>query len=471
MKIRLIMRITTIIISLFISSTICAQGWVMDEASKDDSGGIFSGIMGLFLLIGVIWFIGYIMDKISEDRDIRERRKLKKQNNTQPLHQAVQKKGETIPNVSIDQLILDEDKAKFSLINIPKPPVVKMLLEQKEYIKKMKIDYVLSETKKDDFKNAVIEWGEPFKYDIERPANAFYSSDGKKLLRCTPPRYRIKEGVEIIADNSLKENNKKTIELPSTVKVIGNCVFFHSNITSFVIPQSVETITGNPFVKCSVLLGNSSPNFLLSNHVLYDKEKLRIISVLSYDIDIDYCFESSVIVIGRFSFYGVSDDRFPIIELPPHIKYIGESAFEESKFRQIGLCDEITEIDKSAFKRSSITNMILPKSLQKLGESAFEDCIDLEDITIFGNLQSIEIKSFCGCTNLNHVYIPEGVKYLKSKCFYDCKSLTEVRFPNSVMIIKEHAFIGCPLDNVVLSRNTVVEKGAFPSGCQILFRD
>ena len=58
-------RLITTALQLCIGTTLLAQGWVADEASKDNSGGVFSGIMGLFLLIGAIWFFGYIMDKIS----------------------------------------------------------------------------------------------------------------------------------------------------------------------------------------------------------------------------------------------------------------------------------------------------------------------------------------------------------------------------------------------------------------------
>ena len=41
-----------------------AQSWVIDETSKDNSGGIFTGIIGLILLLGIIWVVGYIFDQI-----------------------------------------------------------------------------------------------------------------------------------------------------------------------------------------------------------------------------------------------------------------------------------------------------------------------------------------------------------------------------------------------------------------------
>ena len=41
-------KLLAIFFSLSMRVTLFAQGWVIDEVSKDDSGGIFSGIMGVF---------------------------------------------------------------------------------------------------------------------------------------------------------------------------------------------------------------------------------------------------------------------------------------------------------------------------------------------------------------------------------------------------------------------------------------
>ena len=69
------------------------------------------------------------------------------------------------------------------------------------------------------------------------------------------------------------------------------------------------------------------------------------------------------------------------------------------------------------------------------------------------------------------VYIPEGIKVLKEDCFSWCERLTEVCFPNSLTKIEKGAFTLCPLKTVVLSRQTTVEEGAFPSTCEILYRE
>ena len=86
-------------------------------------------------------------------------------------------------------------------------------------------------------------------------------------------------------------------------------------------------------------------------------------------------------------------------------------------------------------------------------------------------MQVIEEETFHGCSNLSSVYLPEGIKQLKQCCFYACTSLREVRFPNSLERIERYAFDLCPLAFVVVSRNTIIEENAFPSSCEILYRD
>lgn len=57
------------IMAFLLPMLLFAQGWVIDETSKDNSGGIFSGIIGFILLLGIIWVIGYIFDQIKDRKN------------------------------------------------------------------------------------------------------------------------------------------------------------------------------------------------------------------------------------------------------------------------------------------------------------------------------------------------------------------------------------------------------------------
>lgn len=72
-------RIVFIYLLFICNISTFAQGWVTDDAVKDSSGGVFTGILGVLLLLCLIWVMGYVMDRFNEDRDIREKRKERKE--------------------------------------------------------------------------------------------------------------------------------------------------------------------------------------------------------------------------------------------------------------------------------------------------------------------------------------------------------------------------------------------------------
>ena len=376
----------------------------------------------------------------------------------------------------IHQFIRDEDSKSFSSLNMSLGGEIVVPLQNQKYIKKDIEEYAITQVEAKDWSNAIIDWGskEDEDHDELDEGDAQYSLDGKKFLRFDNEsgleEYVIRKGVEIICDNAICDSN--IIKLPPTVKVLGNRSFDSLENGTFLIPKSVKTITGNPFVNCSGEITCNSPYFIFENGVLYDKKKRKLVSVLwSNDInEQDRLIDTQIIMIGRYAFYRktVNDDK-PLV-LPPNVLYIGESAFRSSSINVV-FSNTIIEIADAAFASSKIKSINLPPSLSILGKEAFYNCASLKSITLSPRMKTIEEETFCGCSNLKTVYIPEGVKILKQRCFYACTSLREVRFPNSLEKIERYAFDLCPLAFVVVSRNTIIEEDAFPSSCEILYRD
>lgn len=97
-----------------------AQGWVTDDAVKDSSGGIFTGILGLLLLLGLIWVIGYLMDKKSEHDDLRGKHKYDhlpsssriKNEEVKPISKEEQKRQMAEEIIRKQQIESDEAKNK-----------------------------------------------------------------------------------------------------------------------------------------------------------------------------------------------------------------------------------------------------------------------------------------------------------------------------------------------------------------------
>lgn len=474
-----IIRQSSLLLFLLIECKAIAQGWVTDEVSKDNSGGFFSGIIGLVLLLGLIWIIGYGVDKIKDDKFIRNRNK-----NVQEYKNSQQKSAPkpTGPKVKTEDIIVKmlHYDGKDYLADKDQSAQLDVLpsIDDLAFIDKEKASYELTDIRQNEKEDACKNWGKPENKEYESwyDGEALYSVDGKKIISFEDRTdgHEMKNGVEIICDEAFQRMpNSWKGPFPSSIKVLGNCLYSYSCDNNYIIPESVEIITGNPFANC---LGGQidclSPHFVYDdNGILYDKERKKVISVMwSDDIEEDKIhIDPNVVMIGRFSFNLVLIGKNKTLSLPPSVLFIGENAFKAS-WMNIVLSWGTIEIGNSAFAESHITCFKMPASISKIGIAAFAKCRLLESITISPNIEVLDESTFYECERLNHVYIPNGVKIIKGNCFFGCKSLNEVWFPNSIKKIEKNAFSGCPLTTVVLSKNTIIEEGAFPNTCIIQYR-
>ena len=472
-------RLCTLSFFLVIEYKAMAQGWVTDEVSKDNSGGIFSGILGFILLIGIIWFVGYVGDVIYENKQIHKNKKKQEYESSQPksIGQPI------VPKVKTEDIIIqmlrydgiDNTSDKDYSVKQEFAPSI----EDLSYIEKEKENYALTEITQIEEDNACKNWGKPENKEYESwyDGEAIYSVDGKKIIvfEDRTDGHKMNDKVEIICDEAFQRMpNSWKGPFPSSLKIMGNCLYSYSCDNNYIIPESVEIITGNPFANC---LGGQieclSPYFVYDdNGILYDKEKKKVVSVMWSDEieDEDIYLDPNVIMIGRYSFYLVIIGKNKTLLLPPSVLYIGDSAFKASWMNVIFSLGTI-EIGNSAFEESHITNIAIPMSISKIGIAAFANCNLLESVTLSPNIEILDIRTFYKCERLNHVHIPQGVKVIKRDCFSKCKSLNEVWFPNSLEKIEKGAFSECPLTIVVLSKDTIVETGAFPHTCTIRYRN
>lgn len=75
--------------------------------------------------------------------------------------------------------------------------------------------------------------------------------------------------------------------------------------------------------------------------------------------------------------------------------------------------------------------------------SAFNNCYNLQSVTIPSSVTSIGNSAFSGCYSLKSVSIPNGVTSIGTNTFYNCYSLLSVSLPNSVTSINAYAFYYC----------------------------
>lgn len=99
------------------------------------------------------------------------------------------------------------------------------------------------------------------------------------------------------------------------------------------------------------------------------------------------------------------------VVLPSTIKIIGKSAFENCEnLEELIINGELEEIDDCAFKNTGIQSLILPVSVKKLGKECFMNCHNLFEVTIESSNISIT-DSFKKCEKLEKVNVNFNLFY------------------------------------------------------------
>lgn len=295
----------------------------------------------------------------------------------------------------------------------------------------------------------------------------------------------IKEGTTGIASFAFYHNSQlKKIELPNSLRVIGNSAFWLcSNLAEINIPRGVESIGASAFYGCSSLKSIVIPdgvqcieestfsncvnleNLTIPNSVnsiksyaFLDCSKIRNLTAPAFAINISfndspyYSFipktsnlETVVITNGS----EIACDTFKNcvnlshITIPSSITSIGDSAFYGCKsLNSVLLPDGVTSIPDSVFYDcTSLTSINIPKSAISIGKKALYNCASLKEINIPYGVTSIGYQAFYGCSGLTNITIPDSVTNIEGAVFECCVRLEKVSMPSVCLIDDAHGIL------------------------------
>jgi hypothetical protein len=212
------------------------------------------------------------------------------------------------------------------------------------------------------------------------------------------------------------------IHIPGSVKK-------NTPVNKPVVNISPKTYAGSSILGGSILGGNSIENPTI----------ITIKSPLGNDI---FCGCSKLKEFGTYYKGRVSDDNRCYIDNNMLMFFaqgdmsVGERSYE--------IPNNITSINRSAFRGSQITNITLSESTETIGDYAFEGCSKLKSIYNWDNVKTISQCAFKDCSSLGEISLPSYLTYIDQNAFEGCsKMYINTDIPNSVVSIGSGAFEDC----------------------------
>ena len=302
-----------------------------------------------------------------------------------------------------------------------------------------------------EFVSAVPSKGLEFELDTE--TDTYIVTDNGECIDANiviPHKYNDKLVTRIKSNAFAYCNNLSSIMIPNSVERIEYFAFYDCDkLEKVVIPNSIEIIENGAFHDCVSLtsvnyLGTIEEwcNILFNNRFanpLCFGANLYLNDVLVSDLVIP----NTITRINNNAFSGCIS--LTNVTMSNTVTDIGEYAFYScTNLKNVDFSDGVINIETRAFAYcSGLTNVKLSNHLEVIGALAFCDCTNLTRLETPNSVVSIGDSAFNGCTSLVNVTISNGTTSLGYRTFYNCTSLESIVIPNSVTTIGDSAFEGC----------------------------
>lgn len=225
------------------------------------------------------------------------------------------------------------------------------------------------------------------------------------------------------------------IYLPDSISNIGNeCFSGCESLTRIHIPINWDkkTITVNPPITPKVYAGGDD---------IINLNPIPTINKTLFGHDIFYgC--SKLKEFGTYYKDHVSSDNRCYIDDNTLMFFAqGDMSDEEKSYK---IPNNITSINRSAFRGSQITNITLNESTKIIGDYAFEGCSQLKSIYDWDNVETISSCAFMNCSSLGEISLPSHLISINQNAFESCGEMyTNTDISNSVVSIGSGAFKDC----------------------------
>lgn len=262
------------------------------------------------------------------------------------------------------------------------------------------------------------------------------------------PEFIEGEPVTRIGWRAFYESDVVYVRIPNTVRMIEGAAFNRSNLTSVIIPDSVETL-GDP----RYTLG-SDPDIRWTGrgvfaHCIYLAE---------------VTFGSSLTSISDNAFVNTGLSR---VVIPDNVTTIGHFAFaNNNNLTEVVFGNGLTNVGRGIFSGTSLTSVVIPSSMATVFPGLFSGIESLTEVTLNHGITKIGAGAFSG-TGLTSIIIPDSITTIEGGAFRNTY-LTDIVIPDSVTTVGDGAFAGTNLSIETQRRILEVWPQAFDPGLVVV---
>ena len=221
------------------------------------------------------------------------------------------------------------------------------------------------------------------------------------------------EGLEVIGAEAFGGIQNTKVTIPDSVRIIGNKAFEGCrNLTEVVTGENLIEIGEKAFA------GDDAPKYGVTSVDLSRSQKLTTIGVsaFAYTKIMQVDIPDSVETIGGSAFYRCS--QLEKVKLPNNKTTIGSNAFTGAAIASIEIPEGVKSLGHGAFSAcKNLTKVAIPHSVISIDINAFYECTSLTAVDISGiDLALPEYGAFDRCP-ITHVHIPSllPIEYFAGK--------------------------------------------------------
>ncbi len=295
-------------------------------------------------------------------------------------------------------------------------------------------------------------------FNVDESNPAYVSEDGvlfnkdKTEIICYPNEkedktYILPEGVVKITDSAFKYADFQYIELPDTLKYIGDNAFYKCGyLKELNLPTAVEYLGRDALLLnyglYEVTADADNKHFSSKNGVLFNKDKTALLYYPVAKTAESYVVPESVETIGYRAFQGLSP--LTSVTLPQGLKRIEERGFCGCrKITELNIPSTVEYIGCEAFLNIGITDAFIPKDVSEISDRAFRGSDFIKTVSLPDTITSIGEEAFAWNYSLEEINLPEGLERIEASAFIGCSSIDEITIPPTVTEIGVDAFKGC----------------------------